>query len=108
MPLLQLLVDLDQPLTLEQCARDEIRLSERCVQPQSKPSIQQFLILVLQLNNKTFVIVLESEPMLLKSYQMVFEECFENNTKERIVNCILNKEGHRLWLQGPFNFLTRE
>ena len=39
---------------------------------------------------------------------MVFEGCFENNAGEQMVSGIFGDGGHRLWLQGPFNFLTRE
>ena len=39
---------------------------------------------------------------------MVFEECFENNAEEQMVSRISGDGGHRLWLQGPFNLLTRE
>ena len=38
----------------------------------------------------------------------MFEECFENNTKEQMVSRISSDGGHRFWLQGPFNLLTRE
>ena len=54
------------------------------------------------------MIVLESEPMLSGSYQIVFEVCFENNAEEQMVNHISGNEGHRLWLQGPLNLLTKE
>ena len=46
--------------------------------------------------------------MLSGSYQMVFEGCFENNTEEQMVSRISGDEGHCLWLQGPFNLLTKE
>ena len=39
---------------------------------------------------------------------MVFERCFENNAEEQMVSRIFGDGGHRLWLQGPFNLLTRE
>ena len=39
---------------------------------------------------------------------MVFEGCFENNVGEQMVSCIFGDGSHRLWLQGPFNLLTRE
>ena len=52
--------------------------------------------------------MLEFEPTLFESYQMVFEGCFENYTRERIVSRIFSDGGHCLWLQGPFNLLTRE
>ena len=39
---------------------------------------------------------------------MIFEGCFENNAEEQMVNRISGDEGHRLWLQGLFNLLTRE
>ena len=52
--------------------------------------------------------MLESESTLSGSYQMVFEGCFENNDKEQMVSHISSDGGHRLWLQGPLNLLTRE
>ena len=54
------------------------------------------------------VIVLESEPMLSRSYQMMFEGCFDNNADKQMVSRISGDEGHRLWLQGSLNLLTRE
>ena len=77
LPLSQLSVDPEQLLTSRRRVRDEVESSERCVQPQTEPSIRQFSLPILQLENKALVIVLESEPMLSKSYQMVFEGCFE-------------------------------
>ena len=59
-----------------------MELSKRCIQPQTEPCISQFSLPVLQLENKALIIVLESEPTLSKSYQMVFEGCFENNVGE--------------------------
>ena len=108
MPLLELLVDPDQPSTSRRRARDEVESFERCVQPRTKLDILQFSLLVLQLENKALVIVLESKPMLSRSYQLVFEGCFENNAREQMVSRISGDEGHRLWLQGSFNLLTRE
>ena len=52
--------------------------------------------------------MLESEPTLSGSYQMVFEGCFENNAEEQMVSRISGDGGYRLWLQRPFNLLTRE
>ena len=108
LPLSQLPVDPDQPSTSRRCARDEAEPSERCVQPRTEPGIPQFSLLVLQLENKALVIVLESEPMLSGSYQMVFEGCFENNAEEQMVSRISGDGSHCLWLQGPFNLLTRK
>ena len=39
---------------------------------------------------------------------MVFEGCFENKGGEQMVSRISGDGYHRLWLQGPFNLLTRE
>ena len=108
LPISQLPFDLDQPSTSRQRARDEAEPSERCVQPQTESGIPQFSLLVLQLENKALVIVLESEPTLSGSYQMIFEGCFENNVEEQMVSRISGDGGHRLWLQRPFNLLTRE
>ena len=111
LPLSQLLVDADQPSTSRRRAQDEVEPSERCVQPRTEPSIPQFSLPVLQLENKALVIMLESMPTLSRSYQMifkVFEGCFENNAREQMVSCISGDGGHRFWLQGPFNLLTGE
>ena len=108
LPLSQLPIDPDQPSTLRRRARDEAEPSERCVQPRTELGIPQFSLPVLQLENKALVIMLESEPTLSGSYQMVFEGCLENNAKEQMVSLISGNGGHRLWLQGPFNLLTRE
>ena len=108
LPLSQLPVDPNQPLTSRRRARDEAEPSERCIQPRTESGIPQFSLPVLQLENKALVIVLEFEPTLSGSYQMVFEGCFENNAEEQMVSRISGDGGHRLWLQGPFNLLTRE
>ena len=108
LPLSQLLIDLDQPSTSRQRTRDEVEPSECCVQPRTEPGIPQFSLPVLQLENKALVIVLESEPTLSRSYQMVFEGCFKNNAEQQMVSRISGDGSHRLWLQGPFNLLTRE
>ena len=96
LPLSQLLVDPDQPLTLRRRAQDEAEPSKRCVQPQTELGIPQFSLPVLQLENKALVIVLKSEPTLSGSYQMVFERCFENNAGEQMVSRISGDGGHRL------------
>ena len=75
----QLPVDPDQSSTSRRRARNEAEPSEHCVQPQTEPGIPQFSLPILQLENKVLVIVLESEPTLSRSYQMIFEGCFENN-----------------------------
>ena len=108
LPLSQLLVDPNQSSTSRRRARDEAEPSERCVQPRTELGIPQFSLPVLQLENKALVIVLESEPTLSVSYQMVFEGCFENNAGKQMVSRIFGYGVHCLWLQGPFNLLTRE
>ena len=108
LPLSQLRIDPNQPSTSRRRLRDEAGPSERCVQPRTEPGIQQFALPNLQLDNKALVIVLECEPTLSGSYEMVFEGCFENNNEEQRVNCISSEVGNRLWLQGPLNLLTRE
>ena len=108
LPLSQLPIDPDQLSTSRRRARDEAESSERCIQPRTELGISQFSLPVLQLKNKALVIVLESEPTLFGSYQMVFEGCFENNAEEQMVSRIFGDGGHYLWLQGPFNLLTRE
>ena len=108
LPLFQLPVDPDQSSTSRRHARDEAEPFERCVQPRTEPGIPQFSLPILQLENKALVIVLESKPTLFGSYQMIFEGCFENNAEEQIMSRISGEGDHCLWLQGPFNLLTRE
>ena len=108
LPLSQLPVDPSQPSTSRRRLRDEAGPSERCVQPRTEPGIPQFTLPVLQLDNRALVIVLESEPTLSGSYQMVLEGCFENNNEEQRVSRISSDVGHRFWLQGQLNLLTRE
>ena len=108
LPLLQLPLDRNQLSTSRRCLQDEAGPCERCVQPRTEPSIQQFALPNLQLDNKALVIVLECEPTLSGSYEMVFEGCFENNNEEQRVSRISSEVGNRLWLQGPLNLLTRE
>ena len=108
LPLSQLPVDPNQPSTSRRRLQDEAGPSERCVRPRTDPGIQQLALPVLQLDNKSLVIVLESELTLSGSYQMVFEGCFENNNEEQRVSRISSEVGHRFWLQGPLNVLTRE
>ncbi|KAG0577128.1 hypothetical protein KC19_5G133000 [Ceratodon purpureus] len=108
LPLSQLPVDPSQPSSLRRRWRDEAGPSERCVQPRTEPGISQFTLLALQLDNRALVIVLESEPTLSGNYQMVFEGCFENNNEGQMVSSISSEVGHRFWLQGQLNLLTRE
>ena len=54
------------------------------------------------------MIVLKSEPILFRKYQMMFEGCFENNTEEQMVSHIYDDDGYHFWLQGPLNLLTKE
>ena len=83
LPLSQLPVDPDQPSTSRRRTRDEAEPSERCVQPRIEPGIPQFSLTVLQLENKALVIVLESEPTLSGSYQMVFEGALRTMLKNK-------------------------
>ena len=108
LPFSQLPVDPNQPSISRRHVRDEAEPFERCIQPQTVPDIPQFSLLVLKLENKASVIVLKSELTLYESYQMVFEGCFENNAGEQMVSRNSSDGVHRLWLQGPFNLLTRE
>ncbi|KAG0570940.1 hypothetical protein KC19_6G199200 [Ceratodon purpureus] len=108
LPLSQLPVDPSQPSSSRRRLRDEAGPSERCVQPRTEPGISQFTLPALQLDNRALVIVLESEPTLSGNYQMVFEGCFENNNEGQMVSHISSEVGHRFWLQGQLNLLTRE
>ena len=81
LPLSQLSVDPYQLLTSRRRAQYEVEPSERCVPTQTEAGIRQFALPVLQLENKALVILLEFEPTLFGSYQMVFEGCFENDAE---------------------------
>ena len=100
----QLPIDPDQSSTSRWRTQDEAGPFQYRVQPRIELSIPQFSLPVLQLENKDLIIMLESQPTLSGSYQMVFEGCFENNAKEQMVSRIFSNGGHRLWLQGPLNF----
>ena len=108
LPLSQLPVDPNQPSTSRRRVRDEPEPSERRVLPRGDPDMERLTLPVLQLENKALVIVLESEPTLSGIYEMIFEGCFENNGEEQRVSRISSEVGHRFWLQGPLNLLTRE
>lgn len=108
LPLSQPLVDLDQPLTSRRRARDETGPSERRVQPRAEVESQELSVPVLRLDKKALVIVLESEAALSRSYQIVFEGCFENTIEGSTVTCVSSEVGHCLWLQGPLNHWSRE
>ena len=59
----------------------------------------------IQLDTRTLIIVLESEPTLFGGHQMLFEGCFVNSNESQMVSRISSEVGHRLWLQGPLNHL---
>jgi hypothetical protein len=46
--------------------------------------------------------------MLVGGHQVVFEGCFENTNEGHMVTCFSDDIGHRLWLQGPLNYLGGE
>ena len=101
----------DDPVILSQPRRrtwDEPESSERRVQPRSDPSYGQPSLRNLPLNARTLVIVLEAETMLSGEHQVIFEGSFENNDEGQMVSRLSNEFGHRFWLQGPLNHLTRE
>ncbi len=101
----------DDPVILSQPRRrmrDEPESSERRVQPRSDPSHGQPSLTNFQLNARALVIVLEAETMLSGEHQMIFEGCYENNDEGQMVSRLSNEFGHRLWLQGPLNHLTRD
>jgi hypothetical protein len=62
----------------------------------------------LQLDARASVIILKAEAMLIVSYQVVFEGCFQNTNEGQIVSCLFDKVGHHLWLQGSLNHLGGE
>jgi hypothetical protein len=38
----------------------------------------------------------------------MFEGCFENTNESQMVSRFSNEVGHRFWLQGSLNHLSRE
>ena len=100
---------LTQPSMSRRRVRDEAETSERHVQARIDPRPQQQLMLPsLQPDARALVIVLESEAMLIGGHQVVFEGCFENTNEGQMVSRFSNEIGHRLWLHGPLNHLSRE
>lgn len=108
LPLSQVPVDPDQPSTSRRRVRDEPHPLERRVLPRTDPGMEELTLPALQLGNKALVIVLESEPTLSGTYEVIFEGCFVNDGGEQRVSRISSEVGHRVWLQGPLNLLTRE
>lgn len=70
--------------------------------------MEELILPALQLGNKALVIILESEPTLSGTYEIIFEGCFANDGGEQRVSRISSEVGHRVWLQGPLNLLARE
>jgi hypothetical protein len=44
--------------------------------------------------------------MFIKGHQVVFEDCFQNTNESQMVSHLSDEVGHRLWLQGPLNYLS--
>lgn len=97
-----------QPSTSRRRVRDEAEPSERHVQPRSDPRPRQLSFVNLQPDAKALVIVLEAEATLTGGHQLVFEGCFNNTSEGQMVSRYSNEVGHRLWLQGPLNYLSSE
>lgn len=111
LPLSQLPSDsfpLTQPSMSRRRVRDEAETSERYVQQRVDPGLQQLTLSSLQPDARALVIVLESEAILIGGHQVVFEGCFENTNEGQMVSRFSNEIGHRLWLHGPLNHLSRE
>jgi hypothetical protein len=105
------LIQLSQPSTSRQRLRDEEESSEHYVQPHLETNLRQLPLIslrTLQLDARVLIIVLEVEAMLVGGHQVVFEGCFENTNVGHMVICLSNDIGHRLWLQGPLNYLGGE
>jgi hypothetical protein len=62
----------------------------------------------LQPDARVLVIILEAEAKFIGGNQVVFEGCFQNTNKGKMVSRLSNDVGHRLWLQGPLNHLGGE
>lgn len=99
---------LSQPSTSRRRMLDEAEPSDRRVRPHIGPSLQQRSLPSLQADRKSLVIILEAEYLLSGGHQLVMEGCFENNGENQMVTRFTDELGHRLWLQGPLNYLTRE
>ncbi|MGH3056442.1 MAG: hypothetical protein ACRDL7_15820 [Gaiellaceae bacterium] len=101
-------IQLTQPSTSRRRVPDEAEPSDRRIRPRLDSSSQQRLFSSLQPASRSLVIVLEAESLLSGGHQLVIEGCFENNGESQMVTRLSDQMGHRLWLQGPLNHLTRE
>ena len=84
LPLTQVLVQFSQPSTSRRRLRDEKQPFERHTQPRLDPGPQQVPLASLRSLYpcaRAFIIVLESEALLIDGHQVVFEGSFENNNE---------------------------
>jgi hypothetical protein len=91
--------------------RDEAETSKRCVQSRSNLDPQQLSstsLKNLRPDARALIIILKAEALFIGGHQVVFEGCFENTNKGQRMNYLSNEIGHRLWLQGPLNYLSGE
>jgi Mlc titration factor MtfA (ptsG expression regulator) len=92
-------IQLSQPSTSRRRLRDKDGPSERYVQPRVEVDLQQLPLTslrALQLDARTFVIVLEAETILDKGHQVVFEGYFENINVGNMVTRLSDDVGHHL------------
>jgi hypothetical protein len=110
-PLLEDPIQLSQPSTSRRRLRDEEGPFEHHVQPRIEADLQQLPLTnlrALQPEARALVIILEAEAMLVEGHQVVFKGCFENTNADHMVIRLSDDIGHRLWLQGPLNYLGGE
>ena len=91
--------------------KDEEQLFERHTQPWLDPTPQQAPLASLRslhLDTRAFIIILESEALLIDGHQVVFEGSFENNNEVQTVIRLFDDIRHCLYLQGPLNHLGSE
>ena len=101
-------VQFSQPSISKRRLRDEEQPFERHTKPWLDPGPQQAPLANLRSlypSTRAFVIILESAALLIDSYQMVFEGSFENNNEVQMMTRLFNDIEHRLYLQGPLNYL---
>jgi hypothetical protein len=104
-------IQLSQPSTSKRRMRDEVKISERCVQLRSNLYLQQLLLTSLsslQPDATVLIIILEVEAILIGGYQVVFKGCFQNTIEGQMMSHLSDDISYRLWLQGPLNHLGGE
>ena len=104
-------IQFSQSSTSRQRLRDEKQPSEYHTQPRLDPGPQQAPLASLRSlhpSTRAYVIILESEALLIDGHHIIFEESFENNNEVQMVTRLSDDIGHCLYLQSPLNHLGSE